>query len=72
VRWGKSRAEWKAGEWQPIEDEAKGGLAIELPAGERLVELVYRPPGMWAGIGVFAATLVVLVLGFVKRRVHVD
>jgi hypothetical protein len=71
VRWGKSSAEWSVGDWFPIHDEEEGNLAIEVPAGERRIELRYRPAMLWPGIAVFVLTLAALVASFVGRRARV-
>ncbi len=39
---------------------------VHVPAGAHRVELAYRPPGLWEGLGVSAAGLLALVL-FVMR-----
>jgi hypothetical protein len=70
LRWGKSRPEWRVEGFEPTPEPARGGLAIEVPAGEHRLELVYRPTGFWAGILVFGATLAVAMV-FAIRRVHV-
>ena len=63
LRWGKSRIEWKldAG----TAHRPFGRLAIEVPPGKSRVGVSYRPPFLWAGVGVFAATLVIF---FQQRR----
>jgi len=63
LRWGKSRIEWRL-------DAGKarrpfGRLAVEVPQGETRIGVTYRPPFLWSGVGVFAATLV---LCFRRRR----
>jgi hypothetical protein len=65
LRFGKSRAEWKPDGGTLIEEE--GLVALEVPAGERRIELRYRPPHLGTGLAVFAATLGALVLTSRRR-----
>jgi hypothetical protein len=71
VRWGKSRAEWTAAGWFPIRDEEEGNLAVEVPAGERTLELRYRPALSGWGLAAFALTLCALAASFRKGKPHV-
>jgi hypothetical protein len=61
LRWGKSRAEWQlAG---GLASNRFGRLGVEVPPGESRIEMTYRPAYLWAGLVVFAATL----LGFFSQ-----
>ena len=66
LRWGKSRAEWQLD--GGLASKRRGRLAVEVPPGESRIEMTYRPPYRWAGVAVFAATLLVFFQWLVARR----
>jgi hypothetical protein len=46
----------------------RGQLAIDVPAGKQRIEIVYRPPTLWPGIGAFALGVILCVV-VLRRRV---
>lgn len=63
----ESRPQWHA-EGLPMTRTARGLPAVQLPAGERNVVLVYRPRGRGAGIALSGATIAGIGIWAVRRR----
>lgn len=66
LRYGKRRSEWDAGDLRPFARENR--LALEVPAGRREVELVYRPPGLLVGAALSVLTLLGVAVILWRRR----
>ncbi len=68
-RWGKGAAEWRIDAF-PAENE-QGKLALDLPAGERDLVMIYRPKYFVAGAAISGITLVGAgILALRRRHVH--
>jgi hypothetical protein len=57
-RLGEQTREWRVDGLPALTD--RGKLAIDIPAGERDIVMIYRPEYFYAGAGTTAATLMVL------------
>jgi hypothetical protein len=59
--------EWQVEGFEPVADDGK--LAVDVPAGEHVVTIRYRPRGFRAGLGISLASCVFLGLLALRRRI---